>query len=308
MACDRGRRWPDVRGVVVRALALAVIALGVSACAGLAQTPPETGATAADGAREIWRPAPRTPWQWQITGTIDESVKAEVFDVDLFDTDEAVVDRLHAKRRRVICYMSAGSFEDWRPDVADFPDAVKGAALGGWPGERWLDIRRLDVLGPIMLRRMDLCRAKGFDAVEPDNIDAYANDSGFPLTAEDQLEYNRFLARAAHARGLSIGLKNDLDQVEELEPDFDWALNESCFAYDECDRLKPFTQAGKAVFHVEYEKAPSEFCGRARALGFSSLRKNWDLDAWRVACPTSKRVSAPRPSRGSGSRSRARSR
>ncbi len=244
----------------------------------LAPPAPSTGAV------DVWRPAPRTTWHWQLTGPVDQSVDAQMYDVDLFDTPASVVADLHAKGRRVVCYLSAGSFEDWRADAGSFPEAVKGDPLDGWPGERWLDIRRLDVLGPIMERRMDLCREKGFDGVEPDNVDGYSNRSGFSLTAADQLAYNRFLARAAHARGLSIGLKNDLGQVAELEPDFDWALNESCYAYRECDLLTPFVAAGKAVFHVEYDLATSQFCADARSRGFMSMRKNWDLGAWRETC------------------------
>jgi hypothetical protein len=244
----------------------------------LAPRAPSTGPV------DIWRPAPTTTWQWQLTGTIDQSVDAQMYDVDLFDTPASVVAELHARGRRVVCYLSAGSFEDWRPDAGSFPEAVKGSPLDGWPGERWLDIRRLDVLGPIMERRMDLCREKGFDGVEPDNVDGYANRSGFSLTAADQLAYNRFLAKAAHARGLSVGLKNDLGQVAELEPDFDWALNESCYAYRECGLLSPFVSAGKAVFHVEYDLATSQFCADARGRGFMSMRKTWDLGAWRETC------------------------
>ena len=159
-----------------------------------------------------------------------------------------------------------------RPDAGAFPDAVKGDS-NGWSGERWLDIRRLDVLGPIMQRRLDLCKQKGFDAVEPDNVDGYTNSTGFPLTAADQLTYNRFLATAAHARGLSIGLKNDLDQAQTLEPDFDWALNEQCFQYNECGLLKPFSAAGKAIFEVEYNLDPAQFCPQARTLGIMSMKK-----------------------------------
>ena len=126
--------------------------------------------------------------------------------------------------------------------------------------------------------------ARASTAAEADNVDAYANDSGFPLRAADQLRFNRFLARAAHARGLSIGLKNDLDQVKALEPAFDWALNEQCFQYEECDRLRPFTAAGKAVFVAEYELAPSAFCAQARAAGLMAMRKRLDLDAVREPC------------------------
>jgi hypothetical protein len=232
----------------------------------------------------IWKPAPNTSWQWQLTGLpIDQTVNVQMYDVDLFETAPAVVASLHAAGRKVVCYMSAGSWEDWRPDAAQFPAAVLGAN-NGWPGERWLDIRRLDLIGPIMEARLDLCKAKGFDAVEPDNVDGYTNHTGFPLTAADQLRYNIFIANAAHARGLSIGLKNDIDQIPELEPYFDWALNEECFNYDECDAYRPFTDAGKAVFHVEYEAATSAFCTRANALNFNSMKKRWDLDAYRKAC------------------------
>jgi len=260
----------------VRAAA-AVVALAVAGAAVGAVAP-------ADGAKRIWRPAPGTTWQWQLSGRLDLSVRARMFDVDLFDTPAGAVARLHARGRRVVCYLSAGSFERGRPDAASFPAVVLGRPLEGYPDERWLDIRRLDVLGPVMERRLDLCRRKGFDGVEADNVDGYTNRSGFPLTGADQLAYNRFLARAAHARGLSIGLKNDLDQVRALEPSFDWALDEQCFQYDECDRLLPFVRARKAVFTVEYGLPPSAFCARSRKLGFMSMRKRPDLDAWRRPC------------------------
>jgi hypothetical protein len=215
---------------------------------------------------------------------VDQSVDAELFDVDLFETSESVVASLQARGRRVVCYMSAGSYERFRPDAGDFPAAVRGRALEGWPDERWLDVRRLDVLAPIIERRLDACREKGFDGVEFDNVDAYANRSGFPLRARHQLEFNRYLARAAHARGLSAGLKNDLDQVAALEPDFDWALVEECFQYEECERMEPFLRAGKAVFVAEYALPTSRFCAQATTLGVMAMRKRTDLDAWREAC------------------------
>jgi hypothetical protein len=215
---------------------------------------------------------------------IDTSVDAEMFDVDLFETPEEVVEELRLRGRVLICYLSAGAWEEFRPDADAFPDSVLGNS-NGWPGERWLDVRRLDVLGPIMEARLDLCAAKGFDGVEVDNIDGYVNDTGFPLTADDQLAYNRFLADAAHARGLSIGLKNDVEQAASLEPHFDWAINEECALYQECGLLVPFIDAGKAVFHVEYDLDPSEFCALTSQIGFSSMVKRPDLDAWRRPCP-----------------------
>jgi hypothetical protein len=247
----------------------------------------------ARGADGIWIPAPSTTWQWQLQGTLNTTVDAAMYDIDLFDHAAAVVAGLHATGRKVVCYLSAGTWEDWRPDATQFPAAVLGSRVSGWPGERWLDIRRLDVLGPVMEARLDLCRQKGFDAVEPDNIDGYANNSGFPLTAQDQLRYNRWLAGAAHARGLSIGLKNDLDQVKDLVGQFDWALNEQCFQYKECGLLAPFTKAGKAVFVVEYNLATTEFCEQAVTLGFNAMKKNLSLDAFRAACASPKQLLPP---------------
>ena len=134
-----------------------------------------------------WRPGPGTSWQWQLSGTIDTTVDASMYDIDLFDTPQSVIDELHNKGRIVICYFSAGSYEDWRPDKDRYPASVLGRDLDGWPGEKWVDIRRIDILGPILADRLDLARAKQCDGVEPDNVDGYTNNSGFPLSAADQL-------------------------------------------------------------------------------------------------------------------------
>lgn len=235
-------------------------------------------------AQEIWVPPQRTSWQWQLNGRVNQSYDVDMYDIDLFETDPSVVLSLHDQGKRVICYFSAGSLEQWRPDASAFPPSVIGKPLAGWPGERWLDIRKIDIVGPIMAARLDLCREKGFDGVETDNIEGYTNDTGFPLTYEDQLKYNAFLAHEAHARGLSIGLKNDLDQIPDLVHLFDWALNEQCFQFDECHKLMPFIEAGKAVFHVEYKLPAKRFCSAANELNFNSLKKRRSLKAWRKAC------------------------
>jgi len=226
----------------------------------------------------------------QLQGDIDPSFDFAVYDIDLFDTPRSVIAGLHAQGRTVICYFSAGSREEGREDANEFAPADYGRQLEDWPRERWLDVRSPNVRR-IMQQRLDLASAKGCDAVEPDDVDGYQNDSGLPLTAEDQLAYNRFLAGAAHARGLSVGLKNTLDLVSELAPRFDWALNEECLAYDECEALAPFLVAGKAVFHVEYVDDPAdgpalqaEVCGDPTITGFSSLIKTYDLESWRLSC------------------------
>jgi hypothetical protein len=220
-----------------------------------------------------WVPKVGETWQYQLQGSINTSVKAAVFDVDGFDTPSSVVATLHRHRAHVVCYISAGSWENWRPDAHAFPSRVLGSS-NGWPGEKWLDIRQVAVLRPIMAKRFDLCKTKGFDAVEPDNVDGYTNRTGFPLTAANQSTYNKMLAGLAHDRGLRVGLKNDLDQAGSLRGSFD----------SECGTLSSFIAAGKPVFNVEYKGATGSFCPKARALKFSSIFKHMNLDAYRVAC------------------------
>jgi hypothetical protein len=261
-----------------RAQRAALLVVGAMACAGVC-----LGATAGAADRAIRRPPAHASWQWQLTGRIDLSVRARVFDVDGFDVTAATVARLHRLHRYVVCYVDVGTWEDWRPDSGRFPQSLLGSS-NGWPGERWLDVRRLDVLGPIMRDRIRMCRSKGFDAVEPDNVDGYSNDSGFPLSGADQLTFNRWVAHTAHALHLAVALKNDLEQAGALASSFDFALLEQCVQYQECSAAAPFLRAHKAVFDAEYSVAPSAFCPVARRLGLNAQAKRTGLDSWRAPC------------------------
>lgn len=210
-----------------------------------------------------YKPTVDTSWQIQLqvdgTHPLVRTHAVDLYDIDLFDNSKTTIAALHADGRKVICYFST-AYEDWRPDAADFPAAAIGNAMGGWPGENWVDIGNSTVLD-LMEARMDLAVDKGCDGVDPDNVNAYELDldttdgetTGFSLTATDQLRFNRALAAAAHQRGLAIGLKNDLLQVATLVDDFDFSINEQCYFYDECDFLNPFVGAGKPVFHLEYD-------------------------------------------------------
>lgn len=244
-----------------------------------------------------WRPSVDDDWQWQLTAPEGEQLNlgydVRIYDLDLFDVPDAVIEEIHAADRKLLCYFSAGSFEKWRPDADAFPRQAKGKALDGWQGERWLDIRDPAVF-EIMVERLDLAVARGCDGVEPDNVDGYTNSTGFSLTPTDQLAYNRNLANAAHARGLTIALKNAGDQAAELEPYFDLELNEQCHEYDECDQLDPFLEADKPVLNAEYTESDTaaaaaqladQICEGANASGLQTLILPWDLDdAFRVAC------------------------
>jgi len=223
-------------------------------------------------------------WQIQYSGEMDYSLDVDVYNLDLFDTTSESIANLKERGIFVMCYFSAGSHEDWRPDANDFPDATLGKSMQGWAGETWLDIRQIDELRPIIEKRLDLATLKGCNGVDPDNVNGYENDTGFSLTYSDQIAFNTFLADEAHKRGLLVGLKNDLNQITELVSYFDWVINEECFSYGECSLLLPFIKAGKPVFVIEYELSPQEFCAQSNQMNFNALYKNLELDAYRVAC------------------------
>ncbi len=267
-----------IRAAVVASLAFASLAAaGPALAAGQGSLPDPVPCPG------CYSPALDTSWQWQLSGTLNTTIDVQMYDIDMFDNSRAAVTQLHADGRAVVCYIDAGTWENWRPDAGRFPAPVMGAP-NGWPGERWLNVRKLGVLRPIMRHRLDLCERKGFDAVEFDNVDGYQNHTGFPITGSDQLRYNTWLANQAHRRGLSAALKNDLGQVRNLLPYFDLALNEQCFQYRECWKLKRFVNDGKAVFGVEYQLHTSEFCPRANNMNFNFLKKRLSLKVWRVAC------------------------
>jgi hypothetical protein len=236
--------------------------------------------------KDWWRPAAGLTWQWQLTGEPDLNLRTDVIDIDL-DVDQSVLDHFHDQGMKVIGYISVGSYENWRSDVDLFPAVVLGKDYEGWIGEKWLDIRRIDLLAPIMLARLDRIAAKGFDAVEPDNMQIWDNDTGFPLTYEDQLRYALWLANKAHQRGLAIGQKNAPDQTKDLVEIYDFAITEDAFYYGWAKDMLPYIQANKPVFAAEYTDLPGDFgafCLQSKELGFSTILKQRDLDAWMIAC------------------------
>ena len=257
-------------GLTLACLALAalVIAIGASTAAAGTPTPvaaaggpsydsvaAPSGCAAATSTRQgRWAPKPTTaPWQWQLQGQANTSFAACVYELDGFETSAATVETLHERGVKVICYLDVGSWENYRPDAGQFPEASLGAVYEGYPQERWLDIAHFRPFAPIMEKRISMCAEKGFDGVEPDNINGWENKTGFPLTRADQLRYNRWIAGQVHKRGMAVALKNDSGQAKELVGNFDFAVVEECFQYHECARFKPFIKAGKAVFETEYE-------------------------------------------------------
>jgi hypothetical protein len=237
------------------------------------------------------RRPPRPPdaqWQYELQGVVDRSNPARVFDVDGAETPASTVRGLRRDGRYVVCYLSAGTYEPFRSDSRRLPPATRGRPVEGFADERWLDIRRLDLIGPVIRERMRTCARKGFDAVEPDNVDGYTNPTGFPLHRSDALRFTRWLAATAHRLGLAVGLKNSPGLAAALASRFDFAVVEQCLQYHECERYRPFVARRKPVYEVEYEGTLEAICPRARRLGMNTILKAVDLGA----------PSRPRPARG----------
>jgi hypothetical protein len=227
-----------------------------------------SGARAASG---WWSPPQQLTWFWQLQGNVNNEQPVAAYDIDGFENEASEVAALHAQGKHVICYIDAGTAENFRPDYSDFPASVLGRS-NGWPGEKWLDIRRLGVIEPIMAARFQMCREKGFDAVEPDNIEAFSNNSGFPITAKQQLTYNEWIAGEVHSLGMAVLQKNDGEQAAQLQPYFDGALSEQCNQYHECADFQPYLTAGQPVLNAEYHLSNKKFCAADQAAGMMGVR------------------------------------
>lgn len=232
-------------------------------------------------------PQPATPWDWQLGDKVRFHSGVAVYDFDPGGPTDAQMRRLNTAGAYVICYVSVGTLEDWRDDVWRFPSAVVGKTYDDWPDERFLDIRRLDVLLPLMKTRFETCKTSGFAAIEPDNMDVYDNDSGFPLTRRDGLRYIRALTSMAHAMGLEIGQKNVPDLTPELVRTMDFVIAESCWQDGWCDQLVPYVRAGKPVFDAEYTDRAINWkkaCADAARGQISMILKDRHLGTKRRGC------------------------
>jgi hypothetical protein len=246
------------------------------------------GTTATDAsapAGSWWKPVAGLSWQWQIGGgTIDPNLAVDVFDID-WEEDASVVAQLHQAGKKVICYVSVGSWEDWRADASSFPAAVLGNDYPGWPGEKFVDIRA-QALRDIMAKRLDVCKTKAFDALEPDNMDVFSDNSGFPLTQADGVDYAKWLATECHARGMAIVQKNASEITANIQSVYDGALTEDCYNDGWCADMQPYIDANKPVFACEYTSSIfTAACAWGKPKKYSFILKSLDLNAPVTFCP-----------------------
>lgn len=226
-------------------------------------------------------------WDWQLS-QIDMDTRVDLLDTDLGLVTAADVARFQARGTTMVCYVSVGTVEDWRPDADAFPAAVVGKPYTEWPGERFLDIRQLDVLLPLMRDRFQACADLGFDAIEGDVLDMHHQDSGFDVGPDDVVAYGIALAQIAHDLGLQILQKNAPDLAPQLVDHFDMLLTEECAEFQYCAETEPYFQQGKPILNAEYNiplDKRDEVCALSRRFGILTIFKSLDLDTSGSACP-----------------------
>jgi hypothetical protein len=188
-------------------------------------------------------------WDWQI-GRVTPLERSGVQTVDIYDIDGFLTTRrevatIHTawpaatlRHPKTVCYLDL-AWEDYRPDATPgryFPAATLGNVYFGFPQERWLDFRQLDMLKPMLDERIRMCAAKGFDAVELDDIDSFdpPSTTGFHLTPGDAQNFLAYAFNEIHRYGMTGLWKNSPLLSWWGRRYADGAVVEECYRYHQC--------------------------------------------------------------------------
>lgn len=184
--------------------------------------------------------------------------------LDMYDNATKYISDLKKEDHIVMCYISVGTLEGFRSFYKKDPSIWEGLTLGtmaSWHDEKWIDIRQLGRLIPIMESRFDHFASLGCDAIEPDNMDCYGS-SECGLSRDTSIEYALVIASLAHNRNMSIVAKNAIELYPTIEPFFDGAVVENCAKWKECQSLTIWKDHDKGVFSVEYDDT-SDICNES---------------------------------------------
>ncbi|MEL4319918.1 endo alpha-1,4 polygalactosaminidase [Leifsonia sp. YIM 134122] len=114
-------------------------------------------------------------------------------------------------------------------------------------------------IAAIMNSWIDGCAEKGFQAIEPDNLDSWTRSKSAGkqlLTKAHNVALAQLLAAHAHGKGLAIAQKNtpQLGTAGKKTVGFDFAIAEECQMYTEC---AAYTNVfGRNVIEIEYTDNP----------------------------------------------------
>jgi hypothetical protein len=231
-----------------------------------------TRAPISNPGHNAWAPRASLRWQVQLVGSVMDNLGANVYDLDPYVTATQTIADLRAHGSQTICHLDVGVADAELPDAPRLGGRLLGAPVAAADGSvrgRWLDIRQWARIAPVLSDRLELCRAKGFQAVDADFGDGYAHATGFPLTESDQLTFDRRVAVLAHQGGLAVGVRTTAAVAASLQPSVDFAVVADCFGAGDCSSLLSYVAAGKAVFDVEASTS-GDVCPLARTYGITA--------------------------------------
>jgi hypothetical protein len=199
------------------------------------------------------------------------STKGDLIILDANLQSAATIKQQKAQGKKVICYISAGSIENWRSDAKEAMSTVSlGKKYKGFEAtEQWVNLLEWQTAKPIMESRINQAASKGCDGVEFDNIDCH--DHGpqcVPGASKEQLrkkqvEYIRWLSQRARSKGLAVGLKNVNGIVDQVVQYGDFAIEEANPA-SEFAKFGKFIAQNKAVLSVHYHDHGGKICALAK--------------------------------------------
>ncbi len=259
-------------------------------------------------------PTGKIGWDWQIGASGDSNVTVPagvtLLDLDGFNISASKIASLKAQGIYTVCYIDAGSYEDGRPDSGLYPAYLKIYKDVQW-NEWFLDVK--DVFRPIqpagtqlvnnqwvdasgkpltgmptagafallLETRFKMCADKGFDALEPDNLQNDENAGG-KVSLQEQIDFNGWVADTAHKYNLAAFQKNGPDKIllkdktgKMMVEKFDAILNEECQTNSECPPLAEYVKRGKLALNAEY--AGTLNCTTSNTYTINSIMKDLGL-------------------------------
>ena len=245
------------------------------------------------------RPLPAdAPFDYQIGGDHRPPSGVRVVSRDWFAGEP-----LEGRGTYSICYVNAFQTQDDedgvdRPDErSNWPQDLVLTSLGDdpeWGGEYLVDLstaaQRARAAAHVE-QMVHACAAKGFAAVELDNLDSWTRFDDTPVAAQvpfgraEAVAYAELVTDHAHAEGLAVGQKNTVELGRRLSREvvgFDFAVAEQCGQYDEC---AGYTDVfGARVVAIEYTGAG--FAAACASVGSRIAVVRRDVDVTAPGSPT----------------------
>jgi len=243
---------------------------GLRAAVGVAVLAVLVGSLAPPASAAAVRPLPaNAPFDYQIGGDYAPATGVRVVSRDWFSGRPIAGPGSYS-----ICYVNAFQTQDdeagvnRRDERSNWPRDLVLTALGDdpeWGGEYLVDLstpakrqRAAQWVAPMV----DTCAAKGFAAVEFDNLDSWTRfddtprRGAVPFGRTQAVAYAELLTDYAHGKNLAVGQKNTPQLGKKTSREvvgFDFAVAEQCGQYGECAAYTAVF--GDRVVDVEYTDA-----------------------------------------------------